>query len=86
MGAWRFDPLKSIVMKIKGNIRMGEKPELSRARKIRLDGLGDRITFEVIFEQSGYRESDVIAAMHKRLKRSSFRNRRQRVAQQSNKH
>ena len=53
-----------------------KKPEPSKGTEdwVVWAAWADRITFEEIFEQSGYRESDVIAAMHKRLKRSSFLN------------
>ena len=46
----------------------------------------DRITFEEIFERTGYTEQDVILHMRKNLKASSFRLWRKRVHQTSIKH
>ena len=43
----------------------------------------DRITFEEIYKKSGYQEKDVIKIMRKKLKTSSFRAWRKRVAQKS---
>ena len=77
-GAWRSDPLESVVVKNKGKWPFArvKKPEPSKGTEdwVVWAAWADRITFEEIFEQSGYRESDVIAAMRKLLKRSSFRN------------
>ena len=41
----------------------------------------DRITFEEIFERSGYREAEVIALMRRSLKPQSFKRWRARVHQ-----
>ena len=46
----------------------------------------DRITFEEIYEKSGFREPQVISLMQGQLKPKSFCNWRKRVGQQSIKH
>ena len=87
---WRFDLFKSVVKRKKGEwpVTRVTKPEPTKGTEdwVIWAAWADRITFEEIYEQSAYRESDVVAAMRRRLKRSSFRKWRQRVAQQSIKH
>ena len=49
-------------------------------------GWEDRTTFEVIEEQFGLKEKDVIAIMRRYMKRSSFKMWRKRVSERKTKH
>ena len=66
-------------------VNLEELDSATIARVIEM-GWEDRTTFEVIEEQFGLKEKDVIAIMRRYMKRSSFKMWRKRVTSRKTKH